>query len=126
MIEVSMRNILVAVPVLGKLREKPFKGRAVFVISRLLKELQAELDHFDIVRAEIIDKYALRDEEGKPVEVESGIKIQPEQQEACLAELNDILDTVISIDCAKMDMAWFEDVPLFAQEAELIFPFVEM
>lgn len=124
MIKVTVGNIMNAIPTLNKLVGASFAGRKAFIIARLIREINQESDIFDTSRAELIRRYAEKDEDGELIVTDGNVHIPPEDLAKCNEELLILQNTEVEINADKLPIEWFEDIDLTPAEATLIEPFV--
>ena len=126
MIEVTVGQIVNAIPVLNKLLERSFLGRQAFVIARLIREIHKEGETFEEARVALIKKYAEKDENGELIVTADGnVHISKEDLDCCNEELAKLQNTIIEINAEKVPIDWLEDVDLTLAEATVLESFVE-
>ena len=125
MIKVTVEQVLKANPILGKLINRPYAGRMAFYMARLAREITKEVEAFDKVRLEVVQKYADKDESGNLIfTTEDTVHISEENLVSCNNELNEILKSEIEFMAEPICEEWFENVELTIEEALVLEPFV--
>ena len=124
---VKVQDILAARPMLTRLTQSSFTGKKAFVIARLLRQIQNEMETYDNSRESIIQKYANRDENGELIVSEEGmIHVAPEKIADCNVELIELAMTEINLDSNLIPFEWLEEIEMTPEEAMAIEAFVEM
>lgn len=122
----TLNDILNISPVLHKLSQQSFTGKMVFQIARLIKLVDEELAILDDARQKIIEKYGIRDSEGKLEITDDGqIHISPADYDACNQEFYDLLSTEVNIDAPMLPLSCFDNIQLTPNEAILLGKIVE-
>ena len=121
MITMTVNELITLVPILKELMTNSFNGSLAFKISRLIRELDKELELFDSHRKKIIDKYGKKESTGRFM-IEKGqvVILEPEK---CNAELEELLNTRIEIFAEKIPVSCFDSIvitPTQALSLELI------
>ena len=80
--------------------------------------LQEEADFFTAERRKIIDKYTKVNEDGATV-------LNPEKEQEAAAELEELLDMVVTPNAKVVKIALDEDLALSVNDMELLEPFVK-
>ena len=118
MIKISLSELITLVPLLKELINSSFDSSLSFKIGRLIRELDKELELFDISRKKIIDKYGLRNEQGNFVVENNQVKIiDPEN---CNNELQNLLNTVIEIYSEKIPISCFKNIKITPAQAMIL------
>jgi hypothetical protein len=121
MIKIVMNDLLNAVPVLKELSGRNFVGAVTFKIARLIRELDKEIALFDEARENIVEKYAVRKEDGSIDINEMGIiKIIDGQTEACNQELGSLLNAEIEVNADKIPADAFDNIEFSPSQALVI------
>lgn len=125
MINVSVGQIINLVPVLEKLITRSYTGRIAFSMARLMREITKENEIFAQTRAEIVRKYADKDDSGEILITPEGtIHISEENLVSCNKEINEVLKEKIVLSIEAISMEWLEDIELTIEEALALEPFV--
>ena len=123
MIKISLNEIIVLTPLLKELLNSSFDSSSSFKIGRLIRELDKELELFDISRKKIIDKYGLRDSQGNFLTENNQIKIT--NPEECNREMQELLSTTIEIYSEKIPISCFENIKITPTQAIILDLIVE-
>ena len=126
MINIQLKDIIEGTDVLRKLAGKSLRGKTAFQISKLLKRLEDELTFFNTTRVEIIKKYSETDENGELVQDENGnVKLKEDKLNEFNAEITELLNTEVEINCEKISLAAIEDLDFTPAEMTLLMPLIE-
>lgn len=126
MINVTVGQIVNAIPVLNKLVGENFMGRKAFIIARLVREINKEGETFETARVELIKKYGEKDENGELIVTEGNVHIPIEFLTICNEELAKLQDTEVEINAEKISIEWLEEINLTLAEATMLEPFVDL
>ena len=122
--KVTIYDIVSANSIFNKILKYEFTGKQSFVISRLLRVLNAELEQFNTTREILIKKYAEFDENGKIKTTDGYIKISENKKDAFQSEINELLQTEVELNITCIPIEWFDDIKLTPQEIMLLEPFL--
>lgn len=125
MIKVTVEQVLKVNPILGKLVNNSYAGRVAFYMARLAREITKEVEAFDKVRLEVVQKYADKDESGNLIfTAEDTVHISEENLASCNNELSEILKSEIELMAEPICEEWFENIELTIEEALALEPFI--
>mgnify|MGYP006989001954 CR=1 FL=1 len=125
MIKVTLNDILNNNETFRGIYEKPMSARTAFKVARLIRELEKENNTFDKSRIDIIMKYAERDEEGNVIEGNGQVQIAPEYLDDFHNELNDLLNTEITVNAEKLSVEDFDNMQLTPKQILDLEKFIE-
>ena len=125
MINVTFLDMLNAHSVLHKLQHETLPGKQALVVARLIREVRRELETYDTVRMEIIDKYALHDENGQMMIENGNASIPEENLMECRKELEENLSQEVNLNVTPIEEDWLDAINLSIDEALGIEPFVK-
>lgn len=127
MIILTLNDILRAVPSLQEISTKNFPGSTTFKIARLIRELDKEIQLFEIERDKIARKYGEKDDNGNLITTENGaVKIPDDLIMVCNEELDTLLKTQVEINANKLTAEIFDRIemtPTQAMDLEAIIDF---
>lgn len=127
MIKIKMSDLLNATETLQKLSQKELKARLALQISRLLKEGEREIQNFNEVRTNLINKYGEKDENGELVtDEDKNCKILNDQIEIFSKELNELVGMEIEINANKINIADLENMDFTPADMAVLEPFMEL
>jgi len=124
MIEISVGTLIESIPTLQKLSGINLKAKTAWQVSRLLREIEKELQGINETRLDIVKKYCEQDESGEPVIVGGNYKILPENIEKCTQESNDFLASIIEINASLISLNDLNDVDFTAAEMNQLEKFI--
>ena len=83
----------------SSIKNKPLKINIIYKLSKCLEECEKERDFYQQQLANILNKYAKKDENGNFIytDEKTGILIDESQQKACEKELSELLTLDINI-----------------------------
>ena len=126
MITVSLREVIESTQVLQKLAQKSLRGRAAFQISKLLKQLENELELFNTTRMNLIQKYGEKDENGELAREEGtdNIKLMEDKIVDFNNEFNELLNSKIEINGEAIKLEDIENEDFTPAEMSILMPFI--
>lgn len=126
MIQVSIANILDSINVFDELSKKNMPGLMAFQIACYIKEIKKQYDLFQHQRTQLIQKYAQTDESGKIAQDEKGnILLRPNQVENFNADLQAILDTIISMPVEYLKLDDLKEISITPHDMVALLPFIQ-
>ena len=127
MINLKMNDLLNATETLQKLSQKELKAKLALQISRILKEGEREIQNFNEVRTNLINKYGEKDSEGQLVTDENdNCKIPNDQVDNFSKELNELVNMDIEINANKVKLDDLENIDFTPADMFALEPFIEM
>ena len=105
MIKLTMDQLMNSVEVIQKLINSPtpLSAKVSYQIIRIAREVESEYNLFQKSRTELIEKYAKKDENQKPILENDRYQIVPDEQEDFTKEYN-TLSKGICFDCSMPRM----------------------
>lgn len=126
MIKIKVSDLLNATETLQKLSQKELKAKLALSIARLLKEAEREIQNFNEVRMNLINKYGEKDEKGELITDDKGnCKIIPDGIETFSKELNDLVTTDVEINANKLKLDDLENLDFTPGDMVALEPFIE-
>lgn len=126
MINIKMSDLLNSTETLQKLSQKELKARLALTIARLLKEAEREIQNFNEVRMNLINKYGEKDEKGELITDDKGnCKILPEGIETFSKELNDLVATDVEINANKLNLNDLDSLDFTPSDMAALEPFID-
>lgn len=122
MIELTVKELVRCVDTMKDLSLKKLKGKVVFQLARAMTEIEKELQSFNKAREELINKYCLRDENGKLVKNadDNTYILQPEKIENFNKELNELLEEKIKLNLEPIDIDSIDDIEFTPRQIQNI------
>ena len=118
MIILTLKEIFNAVPFLREISNKEFPSSTAFKIALLIRELDKEIELFEIERTKIIYKNCEKDHNGNPVLLENGnIKLLEHKIEEATTELNTLFKNQVEINAEKIPILAFNSIELTPEQA---------
>lgn len=91
MIKVSVEELLIAERPLGILARAKMSPSRAFMVTKLLKAVQKEIEEIREAQQQIIQKYGKRDDHGELVVENNMYPVDPEHKEEFDKEIDDLL-----------------------------------
>lgn len=95
--------------VLGVISQKNLPIKVSYAIAKNISKIEAELKVYNSERQKLIDKYSIKDKEGKPLIEENSIKIADEYKESWNKDIRELLDMENEIDIHKFHISELEN-----------------
>lgn len=90
---------------LGTLYNKQLPIRVSYAIAKNISKIESELKVFNTERQKLLDKYCIKDEDGKnKIDENNQLKIADEHLEAWNKDLEELLDIEVEIDIHKFNV----------------------
>ncbi len=87
---------------LGNLTQKQLPVKVSYAIAKNITKIEKELDIYNKERQKLLDKYCIKDDEGKNlIDENNQLKIADEHLEDWNKDINELLDIEIDIDIHK-------------------------
>lgn len=118
--KITISEVLNSKPVLEKLVDKEISIKTAYRLSRIIKELNGELQHFEEQRQKLVHKYGKQQEDAP----EGNIIVPEENMGPFQEELAELLTAEIDLNCSPMNIEEFGDVKITTSEILLIDSFL--
>lgn len=126
LIEVKVSDIVNSIDTLKEFILLPLKAKVAYHVARLTREIDKENVLFQERRNALIGKYAEKDEDGKVKVDEVGqMKVAPDNIEAFVKELNEVLETNVQLNVEKIKLDDL-DCEINSQMMINLMPFIEV
>lgn len=109
------------------IKDQKIPLKTAYKLASIYQSLQNEMSFYQTRMKQIIDKYALLDENGNPilVEEEDGFKVREGEENACLQEINELQDLEIELPDETITLEELDEVELTFQEVAAIMPYIK-
>lgn len=125
MIELTVKEILESTDALNELIKQPLNGRTSFAVARMAKQIEKEYNLVQTTRKEIIERYCRKDENGQVIVDEKGNSaIPPEDIEDFNKEINDLLETKITLTADKINIDELMNVTIAPEKMIYLMAFI--
>ena len=129
MIQLNMEQLMNSVDVIQKLINSPtpLSAKISYQIMRLAREVESEYNLFQKSRTELIEKYAKKDENQKPILENDRYQFVPDEQEDFTKEYNEIMCSSIELNVEPLALTdkTMEELKLTPLEWMKLEPFVK-
>ena len=129
MIQLNMEQLMNSVDVIQKLINSPtpLSAKISYQIIRIAREVENEYNLFQKSRTELIEKYAKKDENQKPILENDRYQIVPDEQEDFTKEYNEIMSSNIELNVEPLALndKVMEELKLTPLEWMKLEPFVK-
>ena len=103
--KLTIRKILNDVNSLAAIAQKQLPIKVSYAIAKNIKKLESELNIYYKEREKLIDKYCIKDDEGKNIiDENNNLKIANEHLEVWNKEINELMDIEVDIDIHKFNL----------------------
>lgn len=101
----TIRKILNDTNSLAVISKKQLPIKVSYAIAKNIKKIESELKVYNEERQKLIDKYCIKDDEGKNViDENNNLKIADEHLDAWNKEINELVDIEVDIDIHKFNL----------------------
>ena len=111
-ITVTLKHIVDSRDALMTLSQQKLPIKISYNVSKVIRKANAELETLTKVRQEVIDRLA-----------PPGTEVNPEINQAIMAELTEALDVVVEIPVNKVDLSSVPNLEMTARDVMLLEPF---
>ena len=109
--------------VLGKMTDEKMPVKLAYKIMKFISAVETEEKFFNEKTAEIIQKYALRGEDGNFIFIDdSNVKIDPEKYDECEKESRELQELEIEVNEIKLSLEDFRNIKLTPKELYVLAP----
>ncbi|WP_346877110.1 hypothetical protein [Clostridium sp. UBA5712] len=99
--KLSNERIVNDANVLGTISQKNLPIKVSYAIAKNIAKIEAEIKVYNKERQKLIEKYSVKDEEGKPLIEDNSIKIAPEHVEDWNGDIKELLAIENEVDIHK-------------------------
>ncbi|WP_346879297.1 MULTISPECIES: hypothetical protein [unclassified Clostridium] len=99
--KLSNERIVNDAAVLGAISQKNLPIKVSYAIAKNIAKIEAEIKVYNKERQKLIEKYSVKDEEGKPLIEDNNIRIAPEHVEDWNVNIKELLAIENEIDIHK-------------------------
>jgi len=99
--KLSNERIVNDANVLGAISQKNLPIKVSYAIAKNIVKIEAEIKVYNKERQKLIDKYSVKDEEGKPLIEDNNIRIAHEYIEDWNQDIKELLDIENEVDIHK-------------------------
>ena len=99
--KLSNERIVNDANVLGAISQKNLPIKVSYAIAKNIAKIEAEIKVYNKERQKLIDKYSVKDEEGKPLIEDNSIKIAEEHVEEWNRDIKELLAIENEVDIHK-------------------------
>lgn len=109
-----------------KIKEQKMPMSLAYKLSKLYRKSKEDETFYQEKLREILYKYGELDEQGNliPIDDGKGIKIKPDQQTECLADINELQDTISDIQFDPLTLDELKDLEVAPSDIEGIIEFI--
>lgn len=119
--KLTIRKILNDTNSLITISQKQLPVKVSYAIAKNIKKLESELKIYNKEREKLINKYCIKDDEGKNViDEDNNLKIADEHLETWKKEINELTDIEVDIDIHKFNLDSLLDYDMTPAELMII------
>jgi len=119
-VKLSNERIVNDANVLGAISQKNLPIKVSYAIAKNISKIEAEIKVYNKERQKLIEKYSVKDEEGKPLIEDNSIKIAPEHVEDWNRDIKELLAIENEVDIHKFHIDELVNSKCDMSPAELI------
>ncbi len=102
--KLSNERIVNDANVLGAISQKNLPIKVSYAIAKNIAKIEAEIKVYNKERQKLIEKYSVKDEEGKPLIEDNSVKIAPEHVEDWNRDIKELLAIENEVDIHKIQL----------------------
>lgn len=118
--KLSNERIVNDANVLGAISQKNLPIKVSYTIAKNIAKIEAEIKVYNKERQKLIEKYSVKDEEGKPLIEDNSVKIAPENVEEWNSDIKELLAIENEVDIHKFYISELENSNCTMTPAELM------
>lgn len=118
--KLSNERIVNDANVLGAISQKNLPIKVSYAIAKNIAKIEAEIKVYNKERQKLIEKYSVKDKEGKPLIEDNSIKIAPENVEEWNRDIKELLEIENEVDIHKFHISELENSNCTMTPAELM------
>ncbi|MEW8993118.1 hypothetical protein [Clostridium sp.] len=118
--KLSNERIVNDAAVLGAISQKNLPIKVSYAIAKNIAKIESELKVYNKEKQKLIDKYSVKDEEGKPLIEDNNIRIAPEYIEDWNRDIKELLEIENEVDIHKFHISELENSNCTMTPAELM------
>lgn len=121
----KLLQVLKAREIISVIADKKIPAVTAYKFTKFLSQMQDEYSFFNERLAQIIDKYAERDADGKIISTNTGVSIKKEIQNECNSEINELNNCEVDAPSIKFRLKDLEDLQFSIQEMMILSEFID-
>ena len=110
---------------LNKISHSAMPAKTAYKISKLSNFLKDDANFYTERLSQIIEQYGEKDENGEPVIIGNGYKIQEDKTDECAAAIKELSGIEAAIPDAKIYLSELDGVELSPDDIAAIYDFIE-
>lgn len=118
--KLSNERIVNDANVLGAISQKNLPIKVSYAIAKNIAKIEAEIKVYNKERQKLIEKYSVKDKEGKLLIEDNSIKIAPENVEEWNRDIKELLEIENEVDIHKFHISELENSNCTMTPAELM------
>ena len=125
MIRVKLSTLIDSVDVFKELVKCYFKASTAYKLARLTREIEKELDLFDLTRKNLAKQYGEYDKSGNLIKDENGnYKIEESKKEEFIYDYNAVLNEEIELNAEPLTIQELDEHSFTAEKLRNILDFI--
>ena len=119
--KLSNERILIDSPRLAEISKKQLPIKVSYAIAKNIAKLESELKVYNSQRQKLIEKYSIKDKDGKTIiDEENKLKIQPEHMEDWNKDFKELIEIENEVDIHKFPIGYLDGYVISASELMVI------
>ena len=124
-VKVTLKDIVNNIQFITELSRQMMPARAAYKVGKLLRKLTDEFNDYNSQRQKVVEKYALRDEQGNMVISDGNIQFNSESYSLFEKEFQDLIDTEVEIDTLPIKLYEIENMDFSPGQMSFLESFIE-
>lgn len=109
-----------------RLSTESFSSKGAFIIARLIREAEKELEIFNKLRLDLVKKYADKDDTGEVIVIDGAAHVAEDKIELYNNELNEIISSEIELNVTLLSINLLDNLIFTPEEALALEPFIKI
>ena len=123
--QLKIIDIINLLPLYGTIKDLVLPIKTSYKLSKLFKALNKENEFYKDSMNKLINEYSVKDNQGKPLMTNDGVKIQESRLNECQEKVNELLEWEVTIPDIKFAVEELEKMNLSMESFMLLENFIE-
>lgn len=118
--KITNKKMLENAGFLSIIAKKQLPVKVSYAIAKNISKIEKELKIYEEERLKLLEKYAVKDEDGKVVIEKNKIKIDENKRDSWEKEINELLEIEVDINMHKFKLEYLDNLNMSAEELVLL------
>lgn len=118
--KITNKKMLEDAGFLSIIAKKQLPVKVSYAIAKNISKIEKELKIYEKERLKLLEKYAVKDKDGKVVIEKNKIKIDENKRDSWEKEINELLEIEVDINMHKFKLEYLDNLNMSAEELVLL------